>query len=196
MGDNKPGSVIMPGAEEPETSWQFRAEDGAAASQATKPQSSEARDRPGIRWTASEFIAHNKTFGWYALLGVVAIVFAGFIFLLTKDKFSTIVILIVAGTFAFLAARKPRELHYEVNVKGIQIGDKFYPYTFFRSFSIVKEGAAESIWLMPLKRFMPILTIYFEPKDEQKIIDVLAQSLALENHQLDLVDQLMHRLRF
>jgi hypothetical protein len=49
---------------------------------------------------------------------------------------------------------------------------------------------------MPLKRFMPILTIYFEQKDESKIVAVLGQFLPVESHQLDAVDRLMHKLRF
>ena len=101
-------------------------------------------------------------------------------------------------TFAFgvFAARKPRVLDYQVDNAGVKIGPKFYAYGNFKAFAIVNEGAVESVWLMPLKRFMPILTIYFAPDDEQKIIDVLGNFLPVQSHQPDPIDRLMHQLRF
>lgn len=191
MAESQPGSVISPGAAQPETSWQFHADQPAPQAPA-KPSTTD----DGVHWTASEFIAHTKTAGWYMLLVVAALLLAGFVFIVTKDKISAVMIVIVAVIFAVFAARKPRELNYQVDGSGVQIGPKAYPYGAFRSFSIVEEGAIESIWLMPLKRFMPILTIYFDPKDGQKIVDVLAQFLPVENRQMDPIDRLMHRLRF
>ncbi len=127
---------------------------------------------------------------------LAAVALAAIIFLLTKDKISSGVVIVVAVIFAFAAARKPRELQYLVNDHGIRIDKKDYPYQNFRSFAVVQEEGIESIWFMPLKRFMPIISIYFAPEDGDKIVDVLNQSLPIEDHQPDLVDRLMHRLHF
>jgi hypothetical protein len=105
-------------------------------------------------------------------------------------------VLIIAVLFAVMGARKPRELTYIVDGKGITIGEKFYSYASFKSFSILQEEGMETVWFMPLKRFMPGLSIYFAPEDGQKIVDVIAEFLPFEDKQLDFIDQLMHRLRF
>ncbi|MGH7249753.1 MAG: hypothetical protein ACREGC_02155, partial [Minisyncoccia bacterium] len=124
-------------------------------------------------------------------------IIAAAIYFITHGDIVTIVLVVLAVlAFGILAARKPRELDYSVDDTGLKIGEKFYQFSSFRSFSIVQEDAVESIWFMPLKRFMPPLTIYFDPEDGQKIVDVLAQILPVENRQLDPVDKLMHRLRF
>jgi len=149
-----------------------------------------------VQWTASEFIEHSKNLTWYLLLAVGTVVFAAGLYLLTKDKVAAGVVVIVALTFGILANHKPRELAYAVDETGVHIGEKTYPYASFKSFAIVQENAIESIWLMPLKRFMPILTIYFDPNDEEKITDVLGAFLPLENHELDPVDKLLHKIRF
>ncbi len=149
-----------------------------------------------ISWTASEFIAHTKTSGWYAILGVGAVVAAVAIYLLTKDIITSGMVLIVAILFGVMAARKPRELAYTISEDGITIGEKFYPYERFKSFSVIQEEGIESIWFMPLQRFMPGLSIYFEPQNTDMLADALSNFLPFEPRDLDPLDRLMHKIRF
>lgn len=153
-------------------------------------------DDDGIAWTASEYVANHKTTGWFVVLGVAATAFAGAIYLLTSDIISSGVILLVAVIFGVLAARQPRVLEYAVDQNGIHIGNKSYPYGEFKSFSIMQEEGIRSIWLMPLRRFMPGISVYYSPDDEAKIIDALADYLPVENREHDLMDRLMHHIRF
>ncbi len=55
-----------------------------------------------------------------------------------------------------------------MNRSGLQIGVKSYGFQDFKTFSIAEEGAIVSIVFMPLKRFMPPLTIYVAPDMEDK----------------------------
>ena len=176
-----------------------------ATTQFTAPETPEAFDQqpehfipdaPNLTWTASEFIAHHKEKSWYFSLAGVAIVTALAIWLLTKDKISAAVVLFGALFFGVYAGRQPRQLTYGLDTSGLSIGDKHFLYDEFRSFSVAPEGAFSSIVLSPLKRFSQTLTIYYAPEDEEKIIDVLSDRLPYEDHKRDLVDSLMHRIRF
>ena len=60
----------------------------------------------------------------------------------------------------------------------------------------MEESGVRSIWLLPLKRFMPIIQIYYQPEDEQKILDAMSIMLPIEAHQPDAVDRLMSRIHF
>ena len=160
-----------------------------------QPKSEAPSASDGISWTASEFIAHAKTGGWYAILGVITIIFAGLAYYFA-DIFSAIVVVVVAILFGYMASRKPRELPYMVNEKGVQVDKKLYPYGSFKSFSIIQEEGVESIWFMPLQRFAPGLTIYFAPQEGQKIVDYLGTQLPYEERKPDTIDILMHRIRF
>ena len=66
----------------------------------------------------------------------------------------------------------------------------------FKSFSVVQEGAVESIWLLPLQRFAPGLSIYFAPNDKDRILAILDDFLPVEEKEPDMVERLMHKIRF
>jgi len=155
-----------------------------------------ATAQPDVHWTASEFIAHQKGVTWYALLILIGVVLAAVGWFVTRDLLSVIVIVLVVGLFAASGGRKPRVLDYNLSHVGLEIGGKQYHYAEFRSFAVMKEGAFSSIMLIPLKRFMPPISIYYDPKDEQKIVDAISQYLPLEQRQHDIFDQIAARIRF
>ena len=157
---------------------------------------SSAEPTTAITWTASEFIAHHKSPGWYASLGGGALAVAFLVWLLTKDKISAAVVLFGALMFGIYGGRQPRQLQYQLDETGLTIGAKYYAYDDFRSFSVVVEGAFSSIVFMPLKRFAPAISIFYAPQDEAAIVELLAVRLPSENRGSDPIDRLMSRIRF
>lgn len=149
-----------------------------------------------IRWTAAEFIAHNKSVAWYGLLALAVIVLAVIVFLLTRDKISTSVVIIAGIALGGYGARQPQQRQYALDDQGLSIGDKYLPYSLFRSFSVIDEGPVSSISFFPLKRFGQLTTIYYNPDDEADIIDLLADRLPMDERGHDAVDKLMRRIRF
>lgn len=149
-----------------------------------------------IEWQASEFVDHEKNNNWFVLLGVATVVACGVIYLLSRSIFSVVVILFAAAAFGVTANQKPRTMRYALLSNEVQIGDRRYKYDDFRSFSLMREGALWSVVLQPTKRFMPLITIYFDPNDGEKIFDILASQMTHEERKLDAVDQLMRRIRF
>ena len=149
-----------------------------------------------ITWTASEFIAHEKSGGWYLKLVGVAILLSAITYLATRDIITCVVIVFCAGILAIMAARKPKQLPYRLDTHGVTVGPKLYTYNQFRSFSIMPEGAFSSIEFMPLKRFATTATIYYAPEDEERIVKLLSDRLPYEPSRRDPVDQLMRRIRF
>ena len=106
------------------------------------------------------------------------------------------VTVLAALVFGVYAGHKPRELQYQLDFKGLTVGDKHFGYDQFRSFSVLPEGAFSSIVFMPLKRFAVTTTIYYAPEDEDRIVKVLSDHLPLENRGHDAIDRLMHRIHF
>ena len=168
----------------------------AAATETAGNDQDKADTLQDVTWTASEFIAHDKTAGWYIGLMAVAILLAAAIYLLTSDPVSAAVIIVAALFLAYYGSHKPRQLEYHLDSEGIKVGERHYGYDAFRSFSVVPEGAFSSIVFMPLKRFALPLTLYYAPDDEEKIVSLLVDRLPLEEHRPDAVDSLMRRIRF
>lgn len=149
-----------------------------------------------LQWTAAEYVEHRKNVSWYTLLIVISVLAAVIDFILTRDYISTGVILLAAALFGVYAGHKPRNQQYYLNPQGLQIGEKLYPFQSFSNFSVTEEANLASIVFMPLKRFLPPLTIYVGPELEAQVLDYLSEFLPLEQHRGDAVDGLLRRIRF
>ncbi|MDB5169973.1 MAG: hypothetical protein JWN82_369 [Candidatus Saccharibacteria bacterium] len=190
----KPGDTVAPGAAQPTPTPQAPTPPASAAPVA-QAQPTNALD-DAITWTASEFVAHQKSGGWYGLLALGAVVVAVLVWVVTKDIVSSVVIVLAALALGVYGRRQPRELDYRLDETGLTIGGKYYNYGGFRSFSVMTEGAFSSIVFMPLKRFSTLTTIYYDPKDEDDIVGLLSGRLPLEERKRDAIDSLMWRIRF
>lgn len=186
-------------SQEDNAPWQYRPDDDGGP-EPDEPETG-PRHRPHrkphaeVSWQAAEFIEHHHGPGWYAGLIIATAALAALVFLITRDYFATGII-IVAGIIVWVfAGHKPTKADYQISGAGLSINGKNYPYGSYKSFSVMREGALNSINLIPLKRFMPPVAAYFEPKDEARITEALGEHLPLEDRKMDAVDRLSRRLR-
>lgn len=175
-----------------DASWNFHEE--APTSRGYAPVANEGPDV--LTWTASEFIDHEKGAGWYGLLTLAGLAIATVVYFLMKDIVSTAVILFATLAFGVFAARKPRVQNYALTERGLQIGPKMYSFQDYKNFSIAPEGAVIGIIFMPLKRFMPPLTVYVMPDMQTQVMDFLGSVLPFEQRRFDAMDGLLRRIHF
>ncbi len=182
--------------EDKDVNWSFHSEGNSVPSEAAQSAGFSPQVIDPVEWTASEYVSHQKDNSWYVMAVGGGVLLSGIIFLFTRDLFSTAMVIVAVGIFIAAAARPPRVLSYMLDSKGITIGRKFYSYEKFKAFSVINEGVLHSISLDPLERFMPNISVYFDPNDEQKITNVLGTYLPFEAKQQTPVDKLMHKIRF
>jgi len=155
-----------------------------------------ASDATTISWTASEYISHEKNKTWHLYLFAVASILIVLVYLVSQDKLAVIVIILSTVAVSVYATKKPIEKNYSLDSSGLRIDNNYFDYSIFRSFSIVEEGAIDSIWLKPLKRTTPTIVIYFPLEEEEKIEKILSAYLPFEDRKLDLIDRVTKRIRF
>lgn len=165
---------------------------GAGAAQGAAPKAT----NDAVSWTASEYIDHARGAGWYLGLILGTIALAAGVYLVTKDYFAAGVIAAVGIIVGIFSTHKPKQVQYSLSSSGLTAGEKSYPLSLFKTFALIREGALSSVNLIPIKRFMPPLSIYFDPADEQKIVTILGEHLPLAEGGLDAVERLSRRLRF
>ena len=123
-----------------------------------------------LNWSALEYEERDRSKDWFWALGIIvatssiaAIIFGNYFFA---------ALLILSGVLlGFFAVKKPATVSYELNNKGLQIGNRIYPYERIKSFWVQLEQPkplhrqnAETI-IRPLlfihseRIFMPIITI-------------------------------------
>jgi len=187
-GETQPATEPVPPAAEPAQP--------PAADMSTQPEPGEdGQGGESITWTASEFVAHDKSVGWYSMLILGSVLVAAIIFFFTRDLVSGSVVIIAGLLLAVYGSHKPRQVQYVVDKRGVGVGQRRHGYDEFRSFSVVSEGAFSGLVLMPLKRFALPLTMYYAPADEDRILGLLSDQLPLEEHRPDAIDTLLKRIR-
>jgi hypothetical protein len=149
-----------------------------------------------LSWEASEYIHHSKSPMWFVGFAGLMLVLLAVAYFLTHAWTFVILVVVMAVAIGVFATRPPRTLHYALTDAGIQIEQSGYHYSDFRAFGIINDGPLYSVMLIPVKRFMPAVNIYFDENDGEKIVDILGARLPMEELHLDAVDRLMRRLRF
>jgi hypothetical protein len=197
-----PQPAQTPEPKEPETTWQYKTEAAPSAAPAAPIDTpapftpSLPADPPEASWSASEFVDHNKNINWYIGLGGITLLLDIILYFWTHDFVSIIAVTAMAALLGVMASRKPRVLNYRLDTAGLTIGSTFHPYGEFKSFALMDDGALQSITFLPLKRFMPPLSVFYAAEDQDRITQVLAQYLPMEMRQRDAIDKFSRRIRF
>ena len=92
-------------------------------------------DQEKIQWNATEYEHKKHSTDWFWAVGIIALSFAITAIIYKNILFA---VFIVLSTFTLLlyAARKPQVLYFELNQKGVRIGDALYPYHTLKSFCL------------------------------------------------------------
>lgn len=162
----------------------------------TGPVAEPANKSEPITWQASEFVHHEKGAEWFlSLLGVAVILLLVDVFLIKSWTFGALIVVMTISAIV-VARRPPRILTYSVSPQGLQIDEKQFHFHDFRAFGVVEEGAFYSIRLIPVKRFMPTVNVYFPPEHGEEIVDIFGSLLPMEQIKRDYVDKLVEKIRF
>lgn len=156
----------------------------------------ESSNNPPLTWTAAEFVHLSKGVWWFvAFWFIVVALIALDLFVLRSYTFTALVVVMAVATILY-ARRPPRELSYSLSIdKGLYVADKLYPYDEFKAFGVVRDGEHTSIFLLPIKRFSPGVSVYFPEQLGEQIVNILGTNLPMQDIRLDILDQLIRRLR-
>ena len=94
-----------------------------------------------------------------------------------------------------MARRSPLPIQYSISPKGIYVADRLYDFSEFRSFGVIQDSAGPYIMMLPVKRFSPGVTLYFDEKDGEKIVDMLGARLSLQDIQPDGLEKFIRFIR-
>jgi hypothetical protein len=139
---------------------------------------------------------HQKSGGWHVVIVLVFLIAGVAVGFLFHDVITAVMIFLVGVVLSYYGGHKPREITYQLDSHGLTIGTKHFQFSEFKAFSIVPEGAFETVQLIPTKRFLPMTTLFFDPQDGDKIIDILGSHLPHQERKADAIDSLMRKIKF
>ena len=149
-----------------------------------------------FNWSAAEYVRHEKHGIWYGLYVLGTVLLAAVVYLTTKDILSTGIVFVAILGLVLFAARKPSAQTYTLDGDVLRVGNKAYYLHDFKAFSVIEEGQVAELILRPLKRFLPMVSVYVGPDQVDGLADYLADFLSFEPHKPDAVDSLLRRIRF
>lgn len=168
-----------------------------------QPQAPDTSDQPVhaeqqdvISWEASESVHHEKDMTWFVGIIAAGVLFASLSIFLLKSITFTVLIIVMVIAILVLAKRPPRVLRYQLSERGIMIEQKSYEFHEFRSFGVVQDGPFYYIVLLPVKRFMPSIDVYFPEEYGEDIVDLLGDFVPMQAIQPDALDKITKHLRF
>jgi hypothetical protein len=146
-------------------------------------------------WQASEYVHHHKSTGWYAaLVGAVVALMAGAVLL---KLWLYMAVFLIMGIAVMVYARKPpRTMMYELSSEGVHIDGKLFPFTVFRSFSVMPDEEWHSIDLEPAKPFNPRMVLLFNTEDFDEIVGHLELHLPRVDREPDVIERITRYVRF
>ena len=148
-----------------------------------------------ISWQALENVSEPRGSIWYIVFGLVSIALLATAIFLFKSVTFAILIPIMAIAVIVMARRSPLPIQYSISPKGVYVADRLYDFSEFRSFGVIKDPAGPYIMLLPVKRFSPGVTLYFDEKDGEKIVDMLGARLSLQDIQPDSLEKFIRFIR-
>lgn len=162
-------------------------------SEGTKKQSQPPQ---AISWTASEFANSHKDIVWYSGYIAALLAICGLIFAITNDLLASIAILVAGFLFLVMAAKKPRSLQYVISERGLNVGEKFYEYSGFKSFNLTYNNGISNIDLIPTKRFATEISIFLPPDQGQAILNIISGHLPHDEKASNKIDEWTKKLKF
>ncbi len=149
-----------------------------------------------FNWSAAEYVHHEKHGMWYGLYALGTVLLAAVVYFTTKDILSTVIVFVAILGLILFASRKPSAQEYTLDGDVLRVGNKDYYLHDFKAFSVIEESQVAELILRPLKRFLPMVSVYVSPDQVDALADYLADFLSFEPHKPDAVDNLLRRIRF
>ena len=154
-------------------------------------------DYQSIDWEMDEYLEHKRNLAWYAVLIIGSLVLGSLSYLVTGGELiPPIAILIMGVVVCLYSFKKPSHCRYSLTETGLKIDSRFYDYSSFKTFSLVKDNGVAALYLIANRRFRPPLTVYLPLDKDKHIVQTLSQHIAYTPGGLLWIDRLMQYLRF
>ena len=135
--------------------------------------------------------APEKSTVWYIGLFVISVAGILLDFFILKSWTFSMLIIAIAAVLIVMAVRPARDIKYKLSSEGLSIGDAIYRLDEYRAFGVLHDGKENSIYLMPIKRFKPGLSVYFPVSEGERIVDFLSSKLPMQEVSMDFIDRIV-----
>ena len=113
-----------------------------------------------ISWETIDHIKEDRSSDWFWIVGIVAI--AGSVLAIFFSNILLGLLILLAAFASFMFVNTPGKMeNYQLNNRGVIVGETLYPYSTLKSFYVVDEDGfdRDRILIKSEKLFMPMIVI-------------------------------------
>jgi len=116
-----------------------------------------------LEWTALEYAEKEHDQDWYWALGII-VVTSTITAIIFENYFFAVLLFLAGALLWFFSKKKPDLINYEINLKGIKIGNDLYTYDTIQSYWISRShidlpDEKDLLFIKSSRFYMPILII-------------------------------------
>ena len=146
-------------------------------------------------WQATEGRQIHRGLVWYIVFSIVSIGLMALAILVFKSITFALLLAVIVVAVVLMTGKEPRIINYGISPKGVYVADKLYDFSEFRAFGVVQDIDSLSISILPVKRFSPGTTLYFNEEDGEKIVDLLGARLPLQEIKPDILEKFIRLIK-
>lgn len=134
-----------------------------------------------ISWNAPTHIHVEKRADWYWSVGIITLAIAAVLFIFGQI-IPGIFVVVAATSLVLVAHRHPRIVRCEINDRGLVVDSVLYPFLSLESFWIPHDSVPPRILIKSRKTLMPLIVIFIDEVDPEKVREVLLKYIAETQH--------------
>ena len=92
-----------------------------------------------MEWSATAYRQTEKSRGWYAVMGLIVLIFVIYD-LLTGGWIVSVTFLILAGVYYYLETKRVPTVRVVISDHGVRFGPRYFLYNQIKSFWILHDG--------------------------------------------------------
>jgi|SRR3989344_3251530 len=155
----------------------------------------------GLEWSALEYEEKERSNDWFWALGII-VATSGITALIYNNYFFAILLVLSGALLWVFAKKKPSLIAYELDERGLRIGNRIYPYENIKAFYVQTDSKDDiekkSILFIKSERiFMPIIGVPIENLWSDKIHNLmLSKNIKEEEMREHVSEKIMESLGF
>lgn len=123
-----------------------------------------------IEWSTPEYSHKERDNDWYWTIGIITIIAFGVVIWMHNYIFAIFIIL--SGiSLIMITMRKPEDVSFIIETKGLTLGRDLYSWKKIKSFNIIKKEKEHynKLLIETNKHFLPIYTIHIPKENTESI---------------------------
>ena len=116
-----------------------------------------------LEWSALEYEEKERDKNWFWALGII-VATSAITSIIYGNYFFAALILLGGSLLAFFAIKNPELVNYEINLAGVKIRSRLYPFENIKSFWVQADpegrtGLPPMLFIKSERLFMPVISI-------------------------------------